>query len=98
ELVDAREFSVSARREFDVPTEQHDSDVMSKELGFGEQRMGMPCLRLDGVRTGKGIVVVAVLDIRFGEDAHAAELARLARAVSGGEDDFRGDQSAGAAE
>src|SRR6266550_2583139 len=98
ELVDAREFSVGARREFDFSTEQHDSHVMSKELGFGEQRMGMPFLRLDGVPTCKRIVVVAVLDIRFGEDAHAAELARLARAMSGGEDDFGGDQGPGAAE
>src|SRR5439155_6780111 len=95
ELVDVREFPVRARREFDFPTEQHDPYVMPKELGFGEQRMGMPFLRLDGVRTRKRIVVVAVLDIRFGEDAHAAELARLARAMSGGEDDFGGDQSAG---
>src|SRR6266516_5378943 len=98
ELVDAGEFPVVARREFDFPTEHQDPYFMSKALVFGEQRMGMPFLRLDGVRTRKGIVVVAVLDIRFGEDAHAAELARLARAMSGGEDDFGGDHGAGAAE
>src|SRR5204863_7010408 len=71
---------------------------MPKELGFGEQRMRMPCLCLDGVRTRKGIVVVAVLDVRFGEDPHAAELTGFACTMSGGEDDFGGDHRAGAAE
>src|SRR5919198_618005 len=71
---------------------------MQEELRFGEERMRMPFGGFDGVRTGKRIVVVAVLDIRLGEDAHPAELARLARTMSRGEHESRGDERAGAAE
>ncbi len=53
--------------------------------------MGVPFRGLDRVRAGERIVVVAILDIRLGEYAHAAELARLPGTVAGGEDDFGGN-------
>ena len=73
------------------------ADVVQKERGFGEQRVRVPRLRLDGVRSRERIVVVAVLDVGFGEDAHAAEFAGLARAMSGREHDSRGEERSGTA-
>src|SRR6266704_4841468 len=58
----------------------------------------MPLRGLDGVGTGEREVVVPVLDVGLGEDAHAAELPGLSGAVSGGQQDLRSDEGAGAAE
>src|SRR6266516_1776548 len=58
----------------------------------------MPLRGLDAVGTGERIVVVPVLDVGLGEDAHAAELAGLSGTVSGGQQDLGSDEGAGAAE
>src|SRR6266516_6014553 len=57
----------------------------------------MPLRGLDAVGTGERIVVVPVLDVGLGEDAHAAELAGLSGTVSGGQQDLGSDEGAGAA-
>src|SRR5215510_10156380 len=57
----------------------------------------MPRLGLDGVRPGERIVVVAMLDVGLGEDAHSTELSGLTRAVAGGEHDEWREQSSAAA-
>src|SRR6266545_7661692 len=58
----------------------------------------MPLRGLDGVGPAERVVVFPVLDVGLGEDAHAAELAGLSGAMSGGQQDLWSDEGAGAAE
>ena len=60
--------------------------------------MRLPGYGLDRVGAREREVVVSVLDVRFGEDADAAELARLSGAVPGSQHHLRSDEGAGAAE
>src|SRR5207247_5119433 len=98
ELVLCGQLAVLVGGKLEGLGQEDDPYVMEEERALGELRVCVPLRGLDGVGASERIVVVPVLHVRLGEDSHAAELARLPGAVSGGEHDLRGDQGSGSAE